>query len=224
VYLSVTIEPTIVPIRFFNFPGNGSPNGWRVHICLEEKDIPYRQVILNPLKLDHKSPEYLEINDRGKIPSILDNGVCLSESMAIIQYLNERSESNPLVPKDRHGYATCLMRMSQFTGCLNPIYSRIIYKGRMMGLTKNEMFDEIQALHHELFYWESYVEDCDYLCGNRVSLADIALFPSIAEFYWMGLDLDGKYPNLARWYHMMKRRDSIKKTWPSFMGIQVLSD
>lgn len=217
-------KPQFQPIQFFNFSGNVSPNGWRVHICLEEKMIPYQIRVLNPMNLDHKSPLYLQINERGKIPSIIDNGVIVTESMAILQYLNERSQKNPLIPKERSAYAMALTRLNQYSNNLDPIYSKIMYKARMLGLKKSQMYEEIYALEKELEFWDEYLEENVWFAGDNFTLCDIAIFPCIAECVYMGLDFDLKFPNIGRWYRFMKRRDSIKKTWPTFMGNQVLCD
>lgn len=222
--ISIYIEPKIQPIVLFNFPGNSSPNGWRVQITLEEKKLAYKQILLDPRHLEHKSPAYLAVNERGKIPAIVDNGVTLTESMAIIQYLDERTDEYPLMPLGRKEFAIALVRLSQYTNNLNPIYTRLVYKARMLGLSKNDIYDEVQALMQELHYWDGYLSSTYYLTGSQFCLCDVALFPAIAEFVWMGLDLELKFPNVSRWFNLVKRRESIKKTWPIFMGPRVLSD
>mmetsp|Transcript_24146 Transcript_24146/g.19893 ORF Transcript_24146/g.19893 Transcript_24146/m.19893 type:complete len:98 (-) Transcript_24146:241-534(-) len=60
-----------------------------------------------------------------------------------------------------------------------------------------------------LMIWEGYLANRDYLVDD-FSLADIAVFPLIAQLTeWLGLDLSD-YPNIERWYRNMRGRSSLK--------------
>eukprot|EP01080_Neovahlkampfia_damariscottae_P006802 gene6802-10968_t len=211
------------PVEFFNFPDNISPHGWRVHLALEELQIPYKTKFLNPMNLDHRSTQYLKINERGEIPTIIDQGIVVSESMAIIQYLNETYGEGKLMPKDKKSKAIALTRMSQYLSNLDPIFSEIVLKGRLLKLPKKDIKNDIEDLFHELSYWDFYAEKSLWLAGE-FSLADILLYPVIAECVHMGLDVDLKYPHLGRWFRNFKKRSSSKETWPEWMGGQLLLD
>jgi glutathione S-transferase len=221
--IAVFIGEEKTPVQFFNFPDNISPHGWRVHLALEELNVSYEEKLLNPSSLDHRSPAYLQINERGEVPTIIDEGIVVSESMAILQYLNETHGEGSLMPENKKNYATALTRMSQYSTILDPIFSQIVLKGRFLKLNKKELKKDIEDLFHELSYWDYYLEKSVWLAGE-FSLADILLFPVIAECVHMGLDVDFKYPHLGRWFRFFRTRKSSKKTWPTWMGSQLLAD
>ena len=75
---------------------SGSCNSWRVHLALELKRVPYEARLLAISKGEHKSPEYLAINPRGKVPAIRDGAFTLYESMAILLYLDRKYPEPPL--------------------------------------------------------------------------------------------------------------------------------
>ena len=65
-------------------------------VC-EELGLPYERIVLDPTKGETRSPEYLEINPFGKIPSLVDGSFKLSQSAAICEYLADKAGA--LIPK-----------------------------------------------------------------------------------------------------------------------------
>jgi len=86
-----------------------------------------------------------------------------------------------------------------------------------LNLQNDEIIEDIYNIKKELYFWDYYLENSYYLAGE-FSLCDITLFPAIAVLVHLGLDLDLMYPYLGRWYRIMKNRDSIKKSWPNYLG------
>ena len=82
--------------------GSGSPYAWRVQLGLEHKALPYERIVLSFANGDLKKPEHLARNPRGKIPVLVDGGFALSESAAILEYLDEAypGRGRPLFPGD----------------------------------------------------------------------------------------------------------------------------
>jgi hypothetical protein len=80
-----------------------APNPTRVRLFLAEKaagntEIPVEQVSVNLPKGEHRRPEYLARNPLGRLPILeLDDGSCLTESLAIIEYLEEMYPKPPLM-------------------------------------------------------------------------------------------------------------------------------
>src|SRR5882762_2912137 len=73
-------------------------NPRRVRIYLAEKGLEIEQVDFLPPHNELKSPEYLAKNPAGKIPLLeLDDGTCISESAAIIEYLEEMFPTPPMI-------------------------------------------------------------------------------------------------------------------------------
>ncbi|KAI6191680.1 Maleylacetoacetate isomerase [Aphelenchoides bicaudatus] len=68
---------------------------WRVRIALELKHIPYEYRPVNLLKREQVDPEFLKLNPLGFVPAFLHNGEALSQSLAIIEYLDESFPDSP---------------------------------------------------------------------------------------------------------------------------------
>jgi len=56
--------------------------------------------------------------------------------------------------------------------------------------------------------------DVGYLASKQLSMADVRFFPYLALYVRFGLQLEGKYPHLARYYEKMQQLPAVKKTWP----------
>src|ERR1700749_81701 len=88
-------------LQLYSLP---TPNGVKVSIMLEEIGLPYEPHLINILKNENVTPEFLSLNPNGKIPAIVDpNGpggkpLGLFESGAILQYLAEKT--GKLLPAD----------------------------------------------------------------------------------------------------------------------------
>ena len=89
-------------------------HGWRssasrrVRLCLEEKGLSYESHVVDMVKLEHHSPEYLKINPNGVIPTLIHDGRPLHESGTICEYLDETFPDPPLRPDAP--YERALMR------------------------------------------------------------------------------------------------------------------
>ena len=83
------------------YHGHGSPYSWRVWLALEAKGIPYDVKIMSFQAGDTRKPEFIAINLRHTVPTIVDDGYALWESMAILEYLDERfTQGARLYPGD----------------------------------------------------------------------------------------------------------------------------
>jgi len=83
-------------VKLYSFPV--APNPARVEFYLTEKGITLDKVLVNLPKGEHRSPEQLARNPKGGLPVLeLDNGQYLTESLAIIEYLEELYPAPPLI-------------------------------------------------------------------------------------------------------------------------------
>ena len=79
------------------FWGSGSPFVWRVMLTLEAKGLQYQSTLLEFSKGEHKSASYLQLNPRGKVPTLKDGDYALYESLAIMAYLERKFPQPPLL-------------------------------------------------------------------------------------------------------------------------------
>ena len=77
-----------------------SSAAFRVRIALNLKGLQYESVPKHFARNEHRAAEYLALNPQGLIPALAVDGVVLSQSLAIIEYLNDRHPQPPLLPAD----------------------------------------------------------------------------------------------------------------------------
>jgi glutathione S-transferase len=160
--------------------GSGSPYAWKVWLALEHKGIPFEAKRLSFDNNDTKTPEFLAINPRGRVPAIVDDGFALWESSAIIEYLEERYPDKPLLPKDVKARAIVRRMVNEADNYLaaasNELIEQAVYltpaerDPDKFAVAKKQMMEELDRLARCL--------DRDYLAG-ALGLADYAAYPYV---------------------------------------------
>ena len=74
---------------------SGSPYAWRVWLALEHKGIAYERKLLSFDAGDLETPAFTALNPRRRVPVIEDDGFVLTESAAILEYLEDTRPSMP---------------------------------------------------------------------------------------------------------------------------------
>ena len=82
------------------FWGSGSQPAWAVLLTLEVKRVPYTSRLLSFSAGEHKTPEFLRLNPRHKVPVLKDGEFVLNESQAIMAYLDRKFPEPPLFGRD----------------------------------------------------------------------------------------------------------------------------
>lgn len=117
------------------YHGHGSPYSWRIWLALEHKKIPYELKVLSFQDNDTKKPDFVALNPRHTVPTIVDDGFVLWESMAIVEYLDERfSSGTKLYPgdaKNRARIRRLIREMEEHLGAqgIDPITDEFFWKG-----------------------------------------------------------------------------------------------
>jgi len=159
--------------------GSGSPYAWKVWLALEHKQIPYEFRLLSFDRGDLRTPEFRAVNPRGQVPAIVDNGFALWESMAIVEYLEERYPRQPLLPSDAEGRATVRRLMLEADNHLYAAQSDLTNATLYRAADAPEDPAQITAgrdkLLAELQHWDALLTG-DYLAGP-LSLADFTAYP-----------------------------------------------
>lgn len=194
---------------------------YRIRIALNLKGIAcdFKYINLNPRSSEQKSEEYLTINAQGKVPFFVDGDIKISQSTAILEYLEEQYPDFPLLPKsvsDRaHVRQLCniiacdvqplnniavLERIkSQFDGDKNKInswYSHWIKQG-------------FSSLENSL----SDGKKMKFSCGNAPCLFDVFLVPQIWNAIRFNVSLD-EFPRLREIYDECQSHIAFKAASP----------
>jgi glutathione S-transferase len=208
--------------------GSGSPFSWRVMLTLELKRLPYESKLLEFSKEEHKSPGYLKLNPRGKVPTLKDGDFVLYESLAIMAYLDRKHPEPSIFGSTPQETGLILRTISETESyLLEPAFKVVapLYFGR--GLEKT---DEIQSaaatIRQELGRINVALSHSVWIAGSQISAADIALFPFVqtllraaskdaAKPLDLGFSpLDQRYPNIAAWVKRVEAIPGYEKTYP----------
>ena len=87
------------------YHGLASTCSKKVRMCLSEKGLAWESRLLNLQKFEQHDPDYLKLNPKGVVPTLVHNGTPICESTHIIDYLDETFPEPPLSPKDAAGRA-----------------------------------------------------------------------------------------------------------------------
>lgn len=106
-----------MPMKFYMTPGSCSTG---IHILLEELDLPFEVYIVNLPAGDHLKPEYLAINPKSTIPTLVrDDGSALTEFQAIAYWLARKYPKARLLPGDPDGDARVIEIMDYVVGTIH---------------------------------------------------------------------------------------------------------
>ena len=169
------------------YHGHGSPYSWRVWLALEHKAIPYELKLLSFAAGDTTKPEFVAINPRHQVPTIVDNGFALWESGAILEYLEERfpatDAAKSLFPGDVRSRARIrrLAREAEaYLGVegVSPITEEYFFKDNAPPDAKRVSAAR-EVVGRELEYFARELRGA-FLAGDSLTAADFVLYPYLA--------------------------------------------
>ncbi len=185
-----------------------SGNCYKIKLLLALLGTPHEWVHVDILKGDTRKPEFLGKNPNGKIPLLeLDDGRCLSESNAILNFL---AAGTSFLPEDR--FALAQVQQWQFFEQYShePYIAVARYIAKYLGLPDNRRaeYESKQAGgHRALAVMELHLSKLQYFVGNSLTTADIALYAYTHVAGEGGFDL-GAYPSIQAWLERVERHKS----------------
>ena len=164
-------------MKFHMTPGSCSTG---IHILLEELELPFEVYLVNLMAGDQFQPEYLAINPKSTIPTLVrDDGTAITEFQAIAWWLARRYPKAKLLPEDIDGETRVIEALDYVVGTIHGQgYTRIFTTANY---SNNEAeFEAIQARGREIVtkgfaVMNDLLAGKDYVAGN-FSIADAALF------------------------------------------------
>ena len=100
--------------------GSGSPYAWRVLLALEYKRLPYLSHLLQFSKQEHKSPQMLALNPRGRVPVLKDGDYVCFESLAILYYLDLKYPQPPIFGRTPEEAGTIMRVICEYQAYIEP--------------------------------------------------------------------------------------------------------
>jgi len=175
-----------------------SSTSYRVRIALEMKGLTYTYVPHHLRHGEHLEPAYLAVNPQGLVPAlVLDDGRLLTQSLAIIEYLDDIQPEPPLLPKDALGRARVRM-LAQMIACdIHPVNNlRVLTSLRtLFGAGDEDVGNWFRHWVNEGFQplekiLASSPETGAFCHGDTPGLADICLVPQLYNADRWGVSLE----------------------------------
>jgi glutathione S-transferase len=198
----------------------GSTYVWSTRLALAEKGVAHELVDV-PFGANREEPHLLR-HPFAKVPAFEHDGFALYETQAILRYIDEGFPVAPLQPTDLHEFS----RMNQIMGIVDAyvwpsiaagvLFNRVL--APRLGLPVNEeaVTSAIPRARLCLSEIARLAGEQPFLVGERVSLADLMVFPLLYYFGKMpeGEALFAEQPSLTAWLRRMEARQSFAVTKP----------
>jgi maleylacetoacetate isomerase len=194
-----------------------STSSYRVRIALALKGQNVNAVPVNLIRDggEHHKPDYLAINPQGRVPALrLDSGDVITQSNAIIEYLEERYPQPALLPVEliaraRHRQVAALI------GCdIHPLHN-VAVLNRLRGLGHDEG-DVVAWIGHWISEGLAAVETLigdEGFCFGPVGLADVYLLPQLYAARRFNVDLDA-FPRIRRVEQLAQQHPAFQHAHP----------
>lgn len=163
-----------------------SSAAYRVRIALEIKQLSYQQLPINLLTGEHRQSKYLQTNPAGLVPALTSDEGKLTQSVAIIEYLEERYPQPSLLPQSAMNRAQVRSIAYQVAMDIHPLNNPRVtqFIGAEIGLTKEQ---KLHWYHHWVAQGFGALEtnlkalnsSGQYCIGETATMADICLIPQV---------------------------------------------
>jgi|SRR5450830_2792 len=206
-------------LQLHNFFRSGTSH--RLRIALNLKGLDYQYVAVSLAGQEHLGAAYKALNPQGLVPTLLDGEQVLTQTPAIIEWLEERHPTPPLLPSSPEDRAR-VRALAALVGCdIHPINNRRIleYLRKTLGCDDaavnawcatwiNAGFEALEAL---------LVADQnrgDFCFGSTPTVADVYLVPQVESARRFNVDLS-PYPAIVAIDQACARLDAFQKAAPA---------
>ena len=205
-------------IQLYGLP---TPNGVKVSIMLEETALPYEPHLVDIMKNESWTPEFLSLNPNGKIPAMIDpdgpdgKPIGLFESGAILLYLAEKT--GKLIPADpARRYETIQWVFFQMAA-IGPMFGQLGFFNKFAGREyedKRPLQRYVDESRRLLGVLNDRLEGREWIMGDY-SIADVATLGwvrNLIGFYEAGELVGFKdFPNVAAWLERGLARPAVQR-------------
>jgi glutathione S-transferase len=209
------VEP-YPPLRLYRFPF--STNVERVALALAHKGVEIESIWVDPADRS----EVVRISGQGLVPVLVDGDRVVADSTAILEHLEERFPERPLYPADPARRA----ELGLFVDWFNRVWKRppnqIVAEEAKAEPDRGRIAELERELAGSLPRFEALLTGRDFLFGDELSAADVAVFPFLKyallweegdpdrfhEVLRDALRLDGRFPRLEAW---IRRIDALPR-------------
>jgi glutathione S-transferase len=184
-------------------------------IALEETGHPFRAELVSFMRNDHRSPGYLALNPKGKVPTLVVDGRALTENVAILTWLATRFPQAKLLPEreDAMDRAEVLADLAFCASGLHPIVTRLripqFFCDTADGIPRVFSMAEA-AMRPNFALIERRLANNEWWYGEQWSILDAYI--NWVWFRVTGTAFDARaYPNFARHDRLIRQRPSVQR-------------
>ena len=181
-----------------------SSTSFRVRIALNMKGIAYDQTFRHLRKGEQRAPDYLKLNPQGLVPTLDIDGQHMTQSLAIVEYLDETRPTPALLPKDPVGRVRVRSLAQMLALEIHPINNLRVLSDLKTRFGADE---KVQAEWFRHWVAETFValetrlasepQTGKFCHGDTPTLADICLVPQVVNNIRFDVDMT-PYPTIAR--------------------------
>jgi maleylacetoacetate isomerase len=200
-----------------------SSTSYRLRIALAWKSLAYEPVYTSLPGMKHKDPAYLKLNPQGLVPALVtDEGKVYTQSMAMIEWLDERYPEPPLMPRDADD-KWYVRAVSQIIACdMHPLNNTRVLKY----LKSAYGLDDARVNGDWYPHWiaegfaglEGFLarerRSGRYCLGDGVTMADVCLVPQVFNAQRFNCDL-AAYPTVTGIFERCMKLPAFSQTQPS---------
>lgn len=206
-------------MQLYNFFRSGTSH--RLRIALNLKGLAYDYIPIDLRTEQHLGADYKAMNPQGLVPALVDGDRVLTQSPAIIEWLEERFPTPPLLPSDIDARAR-VRALAAIVGCdVHPVNNRRILEAlrhqfgaddaavqRWCATWITDGFDALEALLAD------DTQRGDFCFGGAPTLADVYLVPQVESARRFKLDI-GRWPDVLAIDTACSRIDAFRKAAPA---------
>lgn len=182
------------------------------------KNLPHEIVPVVPVIPDNPPPDWRTLSPTGKIPAIVDGDFRLADSAAICAYLERLQPTPSLYPDAPRDYATALS-FEQYAGTLfsdvvRPLFHETVVHPKIRQIEGDQATIDavLRVAVPETFGHLDAALRGDYLAGNALSIADIAVASNLVTYRYLGFDPNrDRFPRLAGHFDRVLRHAAMRE-------------
>lgn len=207
---------------------SGSPPCWTIMLAMEVKGLAYTPCRLSNTKGEQKNEAFLKINPRGHVPVLQDGDTVVSETLAVLAYLDKAEPEPSLFGVSAQETGKIWQTISECDSHLRDRVgdiSRPLFRGKAVEFAE-KIATAASKVRDELAMLEQKLSNSPWLAGDSISAADLVVYPvlmqlerSVAKPEAAPLALDlypflEFYPHIERWVGRIRNLPGHENAYP----------
>jgi glutathione S-transferase len=192
------------------------------HIALEEIGAEFEARHIDLAKGEHRSPDYLKVNPRGRVPAMVIHGEVVTEVPALLTYIaGLKPEAALIPPPGTLAHARCFEWLGFLSSTVHVTYAQFRRPERFIepgsacaGEVSSEGLARTIALYEEV---EERLRG-PWAAGDAYSIADAYLFPFYTWAWRLELDMTARCPRWTDLFERTKKRPAVQRAMAREQG------